>query len=77
MSDGDMSTLANMKHNLELNQLRIGTGVPERSCEDSNVVSYIATIVLCCFVNRPFLELLGLLTAAYLIHLSILIDEMP
>ena len=39
LSDGDMSTLANMKLNLELNQLRIETGAPGRSNEDQNAVS--------------------------------------
>lgn len=39
LSDGDLSTLANMKLNLELNQLRADTGKPERSVQDLNVVS--------------------------------------
>ncbi|KAF2307168.1 hypothetical protein GH714_025235 [Hevea brasiliensis] len=38
LSDGDLSTLANMKLNLELNQLRTDTGMPERSSQDLNML---------------------------------------
>lgn len=38
LSDGGLSTLANMKLNLELNQLSAETDVPERFGEDPNMV---------------------------------------
>ena len=39
LSDGDLSTLSNMKINLELNQLSAETNVLERFGEDRNTVS--------------------------------------
>uniref|UniRef100_A0A2P2MXI3 Uncharacterized protein MANES_09G163800 n=1 Tax=Rhizophora mucronata TaxID=61149 RepID=A0A2P2MXI3_RHIMU len=41
LSDGDLSTLANMKLNLELNQLSTGNNVPERSGETPKKVKCI------------------------------------
>lgn len=38
LSDGGLPTLANMKLNLELNQLSVETDVPERFGEDPNKV---------------------------------------
>jgi hypothetical protein len=39
LSDGDLSTLSNMKLNLKLNQLSAETDVLERFGEDPNTVS--------------------------------------
>lgn len=39
LSDGDLSTLANMKLNLEKNGLNTETNLPEASIENQNVVS--------------------------------------
>ncbi|MBA0710056.1 hypothetical protein Golax_025057 [Gossypium laxum] len=39
LSDGDLSTLANMKLNLEKNRLNTETNLPETSIENQNVVS--------------------------------------
>ncbi|TYI70887.1 hypothetical protein E1A91_D08G254800v1 [Gossypium mustelinum] len=39
LSDGDLSTLANMKLNLEKNRLNTETNLPEPSIENQNVVS--------------------------------------
>ncbi|KAG8487049.1 hypothetical protein CXB51_020732 [Gossypium anomalum] len=41
LSDGDLSTLANMKLNLEKNRLNIETNLPEPSIENQNVVKCI------------------------------------
>ncbi|XWS58234.1 hypothetical protein CRYUN_Cryun08bG0017000 [Craigia yunnanensis] len=41
LSDGDFSTLANMKLNLETNQLNTETDLPETSIENKNVVKCI------------------------------------
>ncbi|EEF49792.1 protein-lysine N-methyltransferase EEF2KMT [Ricinus communis] len=38
LSDGDLSTLANMKFNLELNESSVDTGMPERTMQDQNRV---------------------------------------
>ncbi|XP_058076422.1 branched-chain-amino-acid aminotransferase-like protein 1 [Magnolia sinica] len=38
LSDGDLSSLANLKHNLELNQSRTGTEVSESTLQDVNLV---------------------------------------
>lgn len=39
LSDGDLSTLMNMKRNLEYNNLNIGTAGPGRVTEGPNMVS--------------------------------------
>ncbi|KAA8545076.1 hypothetical protein F0562_019825 [Nyssa sinensis] len=41
LSDGDLSSLANMKLNLELNQLRTRTDFPERATQNPNTVQSI------------------------------------
>ncbi|XVF57388.1 hypothetical protein PTKIN_Ptkin06aG0201200 [Pterospermum kingtungense] len=41
LSDGDLSTLANIKLNLEMNNLNVGTDLPETSIENRNVVKCI------------------------------------
>ncbi|XVF06151.1 hypothetical protein REPUB_Repub06bG0022800 [Reevesia pubescens] len=41
LSDGDLSTLANMKLNLEMNQFNTDTNLPETSIENQNVVKCI------------------------------------
>ncbi|XVE62961.1 hypothetical protein DITRI_Ditri06bG0161300 [Diplodiscus trichospermus] len=41
LSDGDLSTLANMKINLEMNQLNVETGLQQTSTKNENVVKCI------------------------------------
>lgn len=41
LSDGDLSSLANLKLNLELNKLSLGTSLLERSTQDLNTVQYL------------------------------------
>ncbi|XP_050223544.1 uncharacterized protein LOC126673438 isoform X2 [Mercurialis annua] len=41
LSDGDLTTLANMKLNLELNQLRADTGIPEETMQNMHMVKCI------------------------------------
>lgn len=49
LTDGDLSTLANLRSNLELNQLSNETDLSERIVEDLDVVSFISLFVVLAF----------------------------
>ena len=72
LSDGDLSTLSNMKLNLKLNQLSAETYVLERFGEDPNTVSssFSSFIFVTTFLSR---QLISLKSCAYFMFILFIV----